>query len=425
MRVLLTGATGFIGHHLHRALLEQGHEVIACGRRPPDLPCQAFIPCDFGQDQNADDWRPRLDGVDAVINAVGIIRQSRNQRFNALHTDAPRALFKACTQTGVQRVIQISALGADTQAATPYHLSKRAADDCLAQQPLDWLILRPSLVYGPGSASSTLFAALAALPLTPMVDDGRQPVQPIHIDDLVRAVLVALETGVPQRQRIDCVGPSSMSLRDWLGGWRRWLGERPAHSCALPCALVLTTAHVCAPFSRLPIDADSLRMLQRGNSAPVQPFVQAFGFQPQDFSHWTEQTPASASERQQARLFFLWPLLRLCLAFLWIWTGLTSALFHPVADSYQMLAAVGLSGVALPLALYGAALLDTLPGLALLLNIRLRLMLGIQLVMMLGYSLILSFFLPEFWFHPFGPLSKNLPLIAATLMLFVREGDSP
>ena len=425
MRVLLTGATGFIGHHLHRALLEQGHEVIACSRRPPDLPCQAFIPCDFDQDLDADDWRPRLDGVDAVINAVGIIRPSRHQRFDALHTNAPIALFKACTQAGVHRVIQISALGADAQAATPYHLSKRAADDCLAQQPLNWLILRPSLVYGPGSTSSALFAGLAALPLTPLIGDGTQPIQPIHINDLVRAVLTALGTDTPKRQRIDCVGPRPLSLRDWLNGWRHRLGDAPAQSFRLPYALARTAAHVCTPFSRLPVDADSLRMLQQGNAAPVQPFAQAFGFQPQDFLHWVEQNPASAAERQQARLFFLWPLLRLCLALMWIWTGLTSALFYPVEDSYQMLAAVGLSGVAQPVALYGAALLDTLLGLALLLNIRLRLMLGIQLAMMLGYSLILSLCLPEFWLHPFGPLSKNLPLIAATLILFVREGDAP
>jgi hypothetical protein len=95
-----------------------------------------------------------------------------------------------------------------------------------------------------------------------------------------------------------------------------------------------------------------------------------------------------------------------------------------VDESYQMLAAVGLSGVALPIALYAAALLDTLLGLALLLNYRLRLVLLSQVAMMLGYSLILTFCLPEFWLHPFGPISKNLPLIAASLMLYVREGDA-
>ena len=424
MRVLLTGATGFIGRHLHKALLEQGHEVIACSRRHPGLPCRAFIPCHFAHDLTPDAWQPRLNGVEAVINAVGIIRQSRSQTFQALHRDAPSALFAACTRAGISRVIQISALGADDQAETAYHLSKRTADDYLAQQSLDWLILRPSLVYGPGSASSSLFAGLAALPVTPLIGDGQQPVQPIHIDDLVEAVIGALARDAPSKQRIDCVGPTPLAFQTWLEGWRRWLGSRPAPAFAVSFGLARTTTRLCAPFSRLPADADSLQMLQRGNAAPVEPFVQAFGFEPQSFEQWAALAQASAAERQQARLFFLWPLLRLCLAFMWIWTGLTSAFFHPVEDSYRMLAAVGLSGVALPVGLYGAALLDTLLGLALLLNFRLRQVLAVQLTMMLGYSLMLSLCLPGFWLHPFGPVSKNLPLIVATLMLYVREGDA-
>ncbi|MET4161743.1 uncharacterized protein YbjT (DUF2867 family)/uncharacterized membrane protein YphA (DoxX/SURF4 family) [Marinobacterium sp. MBR-111] len=424
MRVLLTGATGFIGQHLHRALLAEGHEVVACSRQRPDLPCLDFFPCDFSHDLSPEDWLSRLSGLDAVINAVGIIRERSGQRFNALHTQAPKALFGACAQKGITRVIQISALGADGQAETTYHLSKRAADDFLAQQPLNWLILRPSLVYGPGSASSELFAGLAALPLTPLIGDGQQLVQPIHIDDLVKAVLTALTNQAPSRQRIDCVGPTALSFKDWLNGWRQWLGKVTAPSIRVPFILAQSGARVCAPFSRLPVDTESLQMLQRGNTAPVEPFKQAFGFTPQPFEHSIEQTPASRAERQQAGLFFLWPLLRLSLAFMWIWTGLTSALWYPVDESYQMLAAVGLSGVALPIALYAAALLDTLLGLALLLNYRLRLVLLSQVAMMLGYSLILTFCLPEFWLHPFGPISKNLPLIAASLMLYVREGDA-
>ncbi len=424
MRVLLTGATGFIGQHLHRALLAEGHEVVACSRKHPDLPCLDFFPCDFSQDLSPEDWLSRLGAVDAVINAVGIIRETGPQRFQSLHTGAPKALFKACAERNISRVIQISALGADEQAESAYHLSKREADDFLAQQPLDWLILRPSLVYGLGSASSELFAGLAALPLTPLIGDGQQPVRPIHIDDLVKAVLTALTNQAPSRQRIDCVGPTALSFKDWLRGWRQWLGKATAPSMRVPFSLAQSGARVCAPFSRLPVDAESLQMLQRGNASSVEPFVRAFGFTPQPFEHSIEQTPARPEERQQAGLFFLLPLLRLSLAFMWIWTGLTSAFWYPVSDSYQMLGAVGLSGMALPIALYAAALLDTLLGLALLLNYRLRRVLLIQIAMMLGYSLILTFCLPEFWLHPFGPISKNLPLIAASLMLYVREGDA-
>ncbi len=274
MRVLLTGATGFIGQHLHRALLAEGHEVVACSRRRPDLPCLDFFPCDFAHDLNPEGWLSRLSGVDAVINAVGIIREGSGQGFNALHTLAPKALFGACTK-GHHPCHPDFGTGADEQAETTYHLSKREADDFLAQQPLDWLILRPSLVYGPGSASSELFAGLAALPLTPLIGDGQQPVQPIHIDDLVKAVLTALTNESPSRQRIDCVGPKALSFKDWLNGWRQWLGKAAAPSMRVPFTLAQSGARVCAPFSRLPVDTESLQMLQRGNTAPVEPFKQA------------------------------------------------------------------------------------------------------------------------------------------------------
>jgi uncharacterized protein YbjT (DUF2867 family) len=102
-------------------------------------------------------------------------------------------------------VIQISALGADDQALSRYHLSKRAADDHLAASSLDWTVLRPSIVYGPGAHSMALFEALAALPLTPLINRGEQEIQPIHVADLTRAVLHCLAPEGPAGVRVDLV----------------------------------------------------------------------------------------------------------------------------------------------------------------------------------------------------------------------------
>ena len=86
-----------------------------------------------------------------VVNAVGILRESGNATFQALHVDAPVALFHACVQADVKKVVQISALGADTEAASRYHLSKKHADDTLAELPIRWVIMQPSLVFGLGA----------------------------------------------------------------------------------------------------------------------------------------------------------------------------------------------------------------------------------------------------------------------------------
>src|SRR5688500_14029351 len=91
------------------------------------------VPCvhiDFEHECSDTEWLPRLKGISVVINAVGIFREPAFQAYDAIHVRGPLALFRACARLGIP-VIQISALGADEGATSPYHLSKRRADDGL------------------------------------------------------------------------------------------------------------------------------------------------------------------------------------------------------------------------------------------------------------------------------------------------------
>src|SRR4051812_20619119 len=133
MRVLLTGATGLIGGAILQALLHEGHDVVCAVRSPARLPvrdprCTALV-ADLASVPTQDWWTPQLRGIDAVVNAVGILREQGSQTFDALHHRAPAELFRACAAAGVRCVVQVSALGADANATTPYQTSKRAADD--------------------------------------------------------------------------------------------------------------------------------------------------------------------------------------------------------------------------------------------------------------------------------------------------------
>src|SRR4051812_39982798 len=109
MRVLVAGASGFIGRALADALAREGHEVIRASRH-------GELAVDFASVAAAHWWAPRLENVQAVVNAVGIVRESRGQTFEALHTRAPIELFRACAAARVGFVVQISALGADAAA---------------------------------------------------------------------------------------------------------------------------------------------------------------------------------------------------------------------------------------------------------------------------------------------------------------------
>ena len=111
MHILLTGSTGFIGHTLQAALQRAGHTVHGgvSPRQRTLLPGQ--VPMDFAHDTTAAAWLPRLQGIDAVVNAVGVLRDTRARPIDAVHRTTPIALFDACAQAGVQRVVHISALG--------------------------------------------------------------------------------------------------------------------------------------------------------------------------------------------------------------------------------------------------------------------------------------------------------------------------
>ena len=199
MRILLTGASGFIGKHLLHALLAEGHDVVCAVRHPERLPTHphlSAIRADFANDTDKSTWLARLSGVEAVINTVGIFRERGAQTFENLHTRTPRALFAACAESDdVHMVVQLSALGADEEADTAYHLSKKAADDYLATLPIRAAIVQPSLVYGADGASSRVFKAMASLPFAVRLGDAPQLVQPIHVDDVVAAALADVRRG--------------------------------------------------------------------------------------------------------------------------------------------------------------------------------------------------------------------------------------
>ncbi|HLL09726.1 MAG TPA: NAD-dependent epimerase/dehydratase family protein, partial [Rubrivivax sp.] len=95
MKILVTGATGLIGSHLRAALLDHGHEVIGVARRPPADTEGDWVGLDLAQ-ASVEDWRRCLVGVDAVVNCVGILRESGSQRFATLHHEGPARLFDAC-----------------------------------------------------------------------------------------------------------------------------------------------------------------------------------------------------------------------------------------------------------------------------------------------------------------------------------------
>lgn len=268
MKILLTGANGFIGRHINTALVMHGHHVISASRHNG---------IDFNRMFSTKAWLAVLQDIDIVINAVGIIAETRQQSFESIHHLAPAALFRACEQQRVKKVIQLSALGVE-HLSTPYQCSKKAADDVLKSLNIAWFILRPSLVYGEGGKSLKLFKRMANLPVIPVISGGQQLIQPIHISDLVATVLQCLTTTQAKRL-INVVGAKAVSMQEWLCAIRNSQGKKIAPIISMPYGLSVASSHLLR-FINPVMHPDNLKMLQQGNTADVQALVDFLGHSP-------------------------------------------------------------------------------------------------------------------------------------------------
>lgn len=370
---------------------------------------------DYTQDFTPEIWRTRLVGVDAIVNAVGILRERTSTDFDALHVRAPRALFAAAAETGVRRVIQISALGADEAAESSYHTTKRRADDFLSSLPMSSAIVQPSLIYGHGGASARLFDTLASLPLIPLPGAGRQRIQPIHIDDLAAAIVLLLDQESWRVGRVALVGPEPLTLREYLATLRQAMGLGRAPMVPIPPAWLALAARAGDRFPALGLDRETLGMLERGSTASPATTRSVLGREPRAAAQFIAPGERSAVA-SRAQLNWLLPLLRASVAVMWIVTGIVSLAVYPLAESYALLARVGISAKLAPLALGAAASLNVALGVASVVAAS-RWLWWTQIFVVAGYTLLITIYLPEYWSHPYGPVLKNLPLLALLLLL--------
>lgn len=380
-----------------------------------------IIEVDFTRDFDPAIWTPRVQGVDVVINSVGVFRQRRTGELADIHERAPRALFEAAAAAGVGLVMQISALGADAGARSRFHQTKRAADELLRALPVRSVILQPSLVFGTDGASSRQLLMLASLPLIPIWTGATAAVQPVHVEDLVEATVRLVNEPPAMNLTVAVVGPQPLSFRAYLAALRQGLGLAQPRFLMLPRWVMLTGAGLTGLLNRRAhVGGDALEMLERGNAASPTGLCAVLGHMPRAVA--TFIPPAYRGPlADRAALDWTLPLLRASIALLWIVTGLLSLGLFPRQDSYALLAQVGVPASSHALLLNGAAVLDIALGIGVFIH-RWRTAAWLaQLGVMLGYMLIITWWLPSWWLHPFAPILKNVPLAAATLLLLILE----
>ncbi len=428
MKVLVLGTSGFIGSAVAAHLAHRGLDVRAGARRPDEarrlMPAFDWVAADFRDLTRPEDWQAILDGVEGVVNCVGVLQSGAGDSLALAHEIGPAALFAACEAAGVRRLIHISAVGADVAAGTAYARSKHATERRLQASVLDWVILRPSLVVGRAAYGGTaLMRGLAALPWVIPLIGGDQRFRPVMLPDLADAIARLLAPSAPARMTIDVAGPQALSLAEVLQAFRGWLGLRRAPVIAAPRVLAWPVLKLGDLLGWLgwpsSLRTTSLRQMDYYVEGDADAWSAVTGIRPQTLAQFLSINPATSAERWYAKLYFVRPISIVVLSLFWLLTGLIS-LGPGYPRAIEVLRSGGFGRWSVSVEIAGA-LFDVFMGLALLNRRWTGAIATCMCIATAGYLVAGSLTLPQLWADPLGPWLKVIPMMALCLFVAATE----
>lgn len=278
----VTGATGFLGGHLINRLLIDGHKVrTLVHRRRPDPALGSQIVAVTGSVNNPESLRNAFEGAETVCHLVGLITETRTQTFEEIVAQGTANVVEACRQAGVRRLLYISAIGTAAEAASKYHRTKYVAEQAVISSGLEYVILRPSVIYGPGDGFITMLDRMIRMsPLTPVIGAGRFKLQPVFINDLVEVMVQSMTSEVGLGRIIEIGGPEKLEFLEILNIIKQVTGRRRLN-LHLPLAFMRLVAHLMeAVIKPAPITTDQLLMMEAGNVVESSETIELFGVQP-------------------------------------------------------------------------------------------------------------------------------------------------
>ena len=281
-RVLVLGGTGFVGRSVCARLVRSGREPrvlsrdLAKARLLQVLPGVEIV---HGSPHDPDTLAQALDGVDAVVNLVGILHQSARQPFEKVHVEMPARLVRLMGERGVRRLVHVSALHAGASGPSLYLQSRGRGEDAIrAAAGIDATILKPSVIFGRDDSFLNLFADLVRpLPIVPLAGASCR-FAPVWVEDVARCADIALDEPATAGQSYDLCGPDTFTLADIVRFVAGQLGKRRT-ILALPGPLAQVQAMI---LERLPgpvMTRDNLRSMEVDSVCDCG-FPAVFGFAP-------------------------------------------------------------------------------------------------------------------------------------------------
>jgi len=290
MKVLVTGGTGFVGQNLCRELHERGHDVTAMARHPDDSNLPAGVTTVAGDVSAYDSIEGAFEGQDAVVNLVALSPLFKpsggNEMHDTVHRQGTENCLRAAEEHGVERFVQMSALGADPDGDTAYVRAKGRAENAVEDSGLDWVVFRPSVIFGEGGEFVSFTKKLAPPYLTPLPGGGETRFQPIWVGDLVPMLADAVEDETHVGNVYEIGGPEKLTLAEIAKLVHRAAG-RSATVVPVPMALAGVGLSVAGAIPGFPMGADQYRSLKFDNTTADND-VGAFGVEESELTTLAE-----------------------------------------------------------------------------------------------------------------------------------------
>lgn len=264
-RLFVTGASGFVGSRLVEALARRRQPMTlldrsdTLGRTIADATTEVVT----GHLLAPEAYRAALGTAETVVHLAALTGRGSADDHVRANAEGTEVLLKACQRAGVRRMLFMSSIAVTFPDLTgyPYAQAKRHAEDAVRQAGIPFAILRPTMILGPGSPIQAALGALARLPIVPVFGNGRVRVQPVHVDDVVAAILAVLDEDLFGGETYEIGGPTTMSIDELLLAMRKGQTGRSGRTVHLPMRLVLPPLTAAARFGLervMPISAGQM-----------------------------------------------------------------------------------------------------------------------------------------------------------------------
>ncbi|MDS0474609.1 complex I NDUFA9 subunit family protein [Natrinema sp. 1APR25-10V2] len=303
MDVLITGGDGFVGQHLCSELIDRGHDVTSLSRTPDPSVLPDEVTLTQGDVTDYDSIEGAFEGKDVVVNLAALPplhQPPRETSHDSVCIGGSINAVEAAEEHGVTKFIEMSSLGADPNGEIAYWRTQGLGEEVVRCSDLDWIIFRPSFIFGEGSETFTFIKQYTTPYITVLPDGGKTPkFQPIWVGDCVKMFADGVESDDHVGEVYELAGPEVLTFAEVT----RLLYKADGKSVEIvpvPMLIATITLYALDPIPQIPLGINQARALQLTNVADRND-IGRFGFDKSDLTELSTYLAGeqNGSEQQQ------------------------------------------------------------------------------------------------------------------------------